>query len=446
MIFFLTYAGINTGLFATHFFIQFPFLWRITMFPQMLMPPAAFFYVRSIINQEVRFKKTDFLALLPILFYTVNFYPVYSMPLPEKIKLIETMLSNKSLLSLEIDGLLPNKIGLSLRMIYSLAFAIAQSIMLYRWNANMKKQENIVSQNIEMLKWLNFFTWMVNLIFILLVAATFWQNQTNLNVFLVMAAIILSGAIALCTYLLSKPKILYGLKGWLQLNEINNTLILLQTDKERFQQKIKTYFKNNNSFVDPDFKLTDLANRIGESPGLTTAFINQEYGKGFNHFINDMRIGYMNNQMLNNPLWKSYSHEARAKMAGFKSRDLIPTLFRNGILIDKILVCLEVEVSFSTRFQVWYRNSRNKPSIKQVKGRNFSICVKKVKRDSRIELLALVSNPKQLDNQHVTLSISIENREIQKICLPIQRDENYPEWHKISFDYFVDEKINIFTA
>jgi hypothetical protein len=109
-------------------------------------------------------------------------------------------------------------------------------------------------------------------------------------------------------------------------------------------------------------------------------------------------------------------------------------------------VCLEVEVSFNTRFQVWFRNSRNKPSINQVKGKNFSICVNKVKRDSRIELLALVSNPKQLDNQHVTLSISIENREIQKICLPIQRDENYPEWHKISFDYFVDEKINIFTA
>ena len=412
----------------------------------MLMPPAAFIYVRAILNQEIRFKKTDVLILLPIFFYAVNFFPVYSMPLAEKREMIKTLLSNKSLISLEVDGLLPNKMGLSLRMIYSLAFAIAQSIMLYRWNAKLKRQGNIPLQNIEMLKWLTFFTWVVNLIFVLLLAAAFWQNETSINVFLIISAIALSGAIALSTYLLSKPQILYGLKGWLQINEVNNKLTLLPTDKERFQKKITTNFKNNNSFVNPDYKLTDLANEIGESPSLTTTFINQEYGKGFDHFINDMRIAYMNNQMLNNPLWKSYSHEARAKMAGFKSRLLIPSLLRNGILIDKILVCLEVDVSFSTRFEVWYRNSRNKPSIKRVKGRNFSICIKKVKKDSRIELLALVSNPKQLDNQHVTLSIRIENRETQNVCLPIQRDENHPEWHKISIDYFVDEKINILHA
>ena len=412
----------------------------------MLMPPAAFIYVRAILNQEIRFKKTDILILLPIFFYAVNFFPVYSMPLAEKREMIKTLLSNKSLISLEVDGLLPNKMGLSLRMIYSLAFAIAQSIMLYRWNAKLKRQGNSSLQNIEMLKWLTFFTWVINLIFVLLLAAAFWQNETSINVFLIISAIALSGTIALSTYLLSKPQILYGLKGWLQINEVNNKLTLLPTDKERFQKKITTNFKNNNYFVNPDYKLTDLANEIGESPSLTTTFINQEYGKGFDHFINDMRIAYMNNQMLSNPLWKSYSHEARAKMAGFKSRLLIPSLLRNGILIDKILVCLEVDVSFSTRFEVWYRNSRNKPSIKRVKGRNFSICIKKVKKDSRIELLALVSNPKQLDNQHVTLSIRIENRETQNVCLPIQRDENHPEWHKISIDYFADEKINILHA
>ena len=442
----MTYAGINTALFATTFFIQFSFLWRITLFPQMLMPPAAFIYVRAVLNQEVRFKKTDVLILLPILFYAVNFYPVYSMPLAEKKEMIKTLLSSKSLISLEVDGLLPNKMGLSLRMIYSLAFSIAQLIVLYQWKVKLKREENLPLQNIEILKWLTFFTWTITSIFILLSAASFWQNNSNLNVFLIMASVILSGVIALCIYLLTNPQILYGLKGWLQTNEKNNTITLLPTDKERFQKKVIMYFKKTYSFVNPEFNLNSFAKEIGESPNLTATFVNQEYGKGFDHFINDMRIAYMNNQMLNNPLWKSYSHEARAKMAGFKSRLLIPSLLRNGILIDKILVCLEVEVSFSTRFEVWYRNSRNKPSIKRVKGRNFSICIKKVKKDSRIELLALVSNPKQLDNQHVTLSIRIENKETQNVCMPIQRDENHPEWHKISIDYFADEKINILHA
>ena len=90
VIFFMNYAGIHTALFSTNFFIQFPFLWRITLFPQMLMPPAAFIYVRAVLNQELRFKKTDILILLPILFYAVNFYPVYSMPLAEKRELIDT--------------------------------------------------------------------------------------------------------------------------------------------------------------------------------------------------------------------------------------------------------------------------------------------------------------------------------------------------------------------
>ena len=438
----MTYSGINVALFSTNFFIQFPFLWRITLYPQMLMPPAAYIYVRAILNQQVRFKKTDMLILLPILLYAIHFYPVYTMPLVEKRELIKNLLSNKSLIALEVDGLLPNKLGLSLRMLYSLAFAIAQSRMLYSWKRKLKTQGDLALQNKEMLKWLSFFTWVVILIFILLVATTFWQNQSSLNLFLVISAVALIGAISICIYLISKPNILYGLRGWLQTIEINNTTTLLPTDKERFQKKISSHFKINNSFIQPDFNLIDLANEIGESPSLTMTFINQEYGKSFEDFLYDLRIGYMNNQILNNPLWKTYSNEARSKMAGFKSGFLIPSTWRLRKSIDKISVCLEVEVSYSTRFQIWYRNARNKPKVKQIKGRKFSTCIKRPKKDSRIELLALVSNPKEIEKQYVSLTISIDNKKIETLSFPIETNQTYSEWHKIAIDYFVDEKIN----
>lgn len=406
------------------------------------MPPAAYIYVRAILNQQVRFKKTDMLILLPILLYAIHFYPVYTMPLVEKRELIKNLLSNKSLIALEVDGLLPNKLGLSLRMLYSLAFAIAQSRMLYSWKRKLKTQGDLALQNKEMLKWLSFFTWVVILIFILLVATTFWQNQSSLNLFLVISAVALVGAISICIYLISKPNILYGLRGWHQTIKINNTITLLPADKERFQKKISSHFKINNSFIQPDFNLIDLANEIGESPSLTMAFINQEYGKSFEDFLYDLRIGYMNNQILNNPLWKTYSHEARSKMAGFKSGFLIPFPWRLRKSIDKISVCLEVEVSFSTRFQVWYRNARNKPKVKQIKGRKFSTCIIRPKKDSRIELLALVSNPKEIEKQYVSLTISIDNKKIETLSFPIETNQTYSEWHKIAIDYFVDEKIN----
>jgi AraC-like DNA-binding protein len=78
--------------------------------------------------------------------------------------------------------------------------------------------------------------------------------------------------------------------------------------------------RENSSFTKSGYKIKDLSNELGLPVYILSSFINQEYAKNFNEFINDFRIEYISNKLKSSPDTANFTLNAIAKSAGFNSR------------------------------------------------------------------------------------------------------------------------------
>jgi hypothetical protein len=71
---------------------------RLTFFPfgnTFLFAPLAYLYVKSITNAQYRFRGKEWLHLFPAAIYFIIHFTVWSMTIPEKLKLIEVLARHK---------------------------------------------------------------------------------------------------------------------------------------------------------------------------------------------------------------------------------------------------------------------------------------------------------------------------------------------------------------
>jgi hypothetical protein len=104
----------------------------------------------------------------------------------------------------------------------------------------------------------------------------------------------------------------------------------------------------------------------------------------------------------------------------------------NEKIIDTLLASYEIQLTFCTHFQIWHRNENNEPKVKEIKGDKFQKSYRLQKTNNRIELMAFVQNPTQLADQQITLTIKIEDKEVESLTFDIPNDKSYSGWYKIS--------------
>jgi AraC-like DNA-binding protein len=85
--------------------------------------------------------------------------------------------------------------------------------------------------------------------------------------------------------------------------------------------RIENHFKNNKPFLAGGYKIKDLSLQLNIPIYLISTFINQEYGKNFNEFINDYRLDYVKDLLEESPDSQNFTLEAIAQSAGFNSRN-----------------------------------------------------------------------------------------------------------------------------
>jgi AraC-like DNA-binding protein len=141
----------------------------------------------------------------------------------------------------------------------------------------------------------------------------------------------------ICIYLILKPKILFGLVGWEKIklhdtvNEKQTTisqiklkyqgnLVFSLDQRLAYKSLIEEYLRQNNPFTTVGYKIKDLSIELGMPVYILSSFINQEYAKNFNEFINDFRIEYINDKLKSSPDTANFTLNAIAKSAGFNSR------------------------------------------------------------------------------------------------------------------------------
>ena len=76
---------LHSSLTFTNFFYYYPCLWRAPALTIFAAPVFAYLYVRSVLYQSFRLKKTDWLLFLPAFFYLLALTPYYLKPVAEKL-------------------------------------------------------------------------------------------------------------------------------------------------------------------------------------------------------------------------------------------------------------------------------------------------------------------------------------------------------------------------
>ena len=328
----------------TRLILEVPWLIRLAAPTTFLLAPAAYIYTRSVLNDELTFRKKDWLLLIPALLTLVNFIPFYILPAQEKINYLNENFYGQHQTLDAGRGMIPSQLYYIIRICWSAIFLILSFRMIFRFN--VKNVPEVLSRNRIILRWLYVFN--ILLTSVLLATVFRFISPTINNSQLTPGDILLGGTILLiCLHLFVRPQILYGLyqpvsrlmeqNNYITIKEddpreltitpsdedevaTSNTTIFIDPEQQlRYKYRVEQYFRERNSFLHPDFSLDQMVTETKIPRYLLSAFINREYGMGFREYLNRHRVTYFKKN-LDRPEWANLTLEAIGKECGFNSR------------------------------------------------------------------------------------------------------------------------------
>ncbi len=329
---------LHSGLTFTNFYLRYPSFWRSTALTTFAAPVFAYLYVRSVLYQSFRLKKTDWLLFLPAFIYLLVLMPYYLQPASEKFIVVSHFMADKSLIAKEPEVMLPQGWGILGRCALGMTLLIGQYYMLFKMRSRIFQKSYSLKQNQTTYRWLVSFTSILS-IFYLILTLEHVIHLRNIRELSSMIFLTMTGTIFFISlYLMFRPNLLYGLQGWLHADkekEIESagqvSLLAPPADEKRpyltpeqgklYKITLENHLKNNQPFLKAGYKIKDLCEELEIPAYQMSAFINQEYGKNFNELINGYRVAYVENLLRESPRYLNYTLEALANKAGFNSRN-----------------------------------------------------------------------------------------------------------------------------
>ena len=317
-------------------FMDHPHLWRLAVFPSLCISPLSYMYVRSVLEQQYRFRGTDLLLFIPAFVYTFSMVPFYVLPTEEKRRVVETIMGDRKLIALEPEGSLPQGWGILFRVLFGFLFTVAQFVLVFRWRRRILGSADADAvQNLQILRWLFVFSLILSSAYVLLIFEYVFQFSSYIDLHR-LSTFTVSGSVLVYTlYLIARPNILYGLKGWMQptdpapgredphpesRGEERKRESLTLEQRERFRSAIEGLFSVSHPYTQAGYTIRELSQGTGIPSYQLSAFINQEFGKNFNEWVNDHRVDHFIRMVSESDDHRQYTLEALGRTVGFKSR------------------------------------------------------------------------------------------------------------------------------
>ena len=325
---------VGNSLYLTNYFLKFPHLYRLVSAISFCIGPLSFLYVRTSLTQSYRLQKKDLLFFIPAILYQLNRIPFVLLDKPSKLLVIQKALTETKNIAGEPEGWLPVGWAAIFRIIVGMSFIVAQLIILSKWKLQLKKVPDILNDNMEQIKWLNWYTVVMLITYGVLLLEMFLHLLGSYTLGFIIVLTIGLNILFIAIYLFSKPTILYGMKGWMHSTTDEATVListesvkpiakrtfLSATEGKEYKQIIESHFAEKNPFCMPGYSLRDLSLGVNIPVYQLSAFINQEYGKNFSEWVNDHRFLFLQKMVAENGDFHLYTFEALGKMAGFNSR------------------------------------------------------------------------------------------------------------------------------
>ena len=328
---------------STHLITYLPILYKTAAPFNYLYFPLGYLYVRIVLNNEIKYRKTDMLHILPFLISIIDLLPFYLMPLQEKAQLVNLVVKDNSIIYLNKDGLFPIGIHYFIRIFQGLYYLILMWKQLYvHHKIDMNFYRGYYNkQFIEVKKWLLHLTSMMSLLYIgsvILVLYIAIYKITNITGTTIMVSSILMSLsmLLLGIRLFINPLILYGIP-YVNLKEINNNVdvteekIKSNTLKDLPDwQKINNYIITEKIYKQADLTIETLAYLLKISSRELSFLINYNTKNNVKNYINTLRVNHVI-ELLNTNAVKELTIESIGKEAGFRSRSTFFLVFKSQI-------------------------------------------------------------------------------------------------------------------
>lgn len=331
-----------------------PGIFRIGSPLYYLIPACSYLYVRSILLDETKFRKYDWLHFIPAVLNVIDLLPFYFADMETKRVVAQTITSNFNMSFQKGSGFIPAFWHFQLRWIIGVIYLVFQWLILYR----IIRHEKLKGFK-EVAAWLLTFTIFCSVIYIGLgtMSVIAWINLGSPVNALSSARSVpmllqIIGFILLSMYLFFKPDLLYGIPRSAysishdevteNYNDVSETKVSVveENTPDGFREspfnpelmqfyvgKLEAYFDEEEPFRKQGFTVTEMALALKMPLHHLSYVLNHHYKQRFTDFVNSYRINFVKQQMENSN-WRSYTLEGLAKKSGFSSRSAFSAAFK----------------------------------------------------------------------------------------------------------------------
>ena len=272
-------------LFLSKEIVNFPHFLFLSHLVSRIGLPIIFLMLVFEVNQR-KFKWYDALHVLPVLFFLVNFWALYSKTATEKVAFINKMYEEgfESLWS-EGSYLTDNAIFL-LRVTLFCGYLIAMVIILFNRKKGIKLSNSLKDFFTAMLLYL-----FLKLISIVLTNVLYLFNENSVfetNTIDFITTFLLLG------YFFFIPTFMYD-PYFTSEKEVKSVQKITQFKTATYNhlEKIEQYFNLHKSYLNPDYTITQLEREIKIPARQISKAIKLIRNQNFNQFLNEYRINYL---------------------------------------------------------------------------------------------------------------------------------------------------------
>jgi len=332
-VFGFAYLMLVGGLIASGLILKAPHFFRTASPVIYLIAPAAFLYVRTVLNEEGNFKLIDSLHFIPAFFHFLELMPFFLKSADTKIEILKIIFIDPDYSLALYEGILPENWHAFLKTIIGLVYFGFQYSLIRQYT---KEYTFLDSYQEKIIQWLNWLTLVLTGCYCLLFVSLFTNNESN-TIHHLLTVVIASSLLIILIYLFLQPQILYGLANFSESENLAEEIFSQPTDSRNlslsadlisdYRYRIEKYMETKRPYLDTGFRMQDMVKDTSIPRHHLSAVINTAYQKNFNGLVNTYRVNYIKENIYSKK-WSNLSLEGIGMEGGFKSRSTFLQAFK----------------------------------------------------------------------------------------------------------------------
>lgn len=320
--------------------------------PVYLIGPMLFWYVRSVLTDHSKLRRSDLWHFLPMVVYFISALPNTFVAWEEKVEVAKTVASNKEYLMIYkatiLSKIIPAVVFYVFRLILVLAYTLWSIVLLSNYIIK-KKSSTVYSKQHFMKTWLIIllgFTLTLVVCQIFLVIRSFEMHFADL--FFTFSTLRLLSVVGLMGLLLSPfffPAILYGMprmpepKEQLKSDKVKteksaNDFSLISNSFEldylkSIGQKADSFMEEHKLYLKPDCNLAYFSKHINVPAHHLAYYFREVKKQPFNDFRNEWRVNHAK-ALIKEGKASEITLEAIGLLSGFSSRNAFIADFKKS--------------------------------------------------------------------------------------------------------------------